>query len=82
MNKNIQAHAPYPLIIANILAATLKEMAADLSKTLAPSGIVILSGILDTQAEAVTTLYQDYGLVLEKTYPVDEWVSLRMRKSA
>ncbi len=82
MDENIQNHAPYPLIIANILAVTLKEMVRELTNTLASNGVVILSGILDTQADAVIAIYEKHGLSLERKYPVDEWVTLRMRKTA
>ena len=77
---DIAAKAPYPLIIANILAGPLKDMAQDLSDALASDGRALLSGILDHQAESVITRYTACGLKLEKTYPVDEWISLLMRK--
>lgn len=76
----IAAKAPYPLIIANILAAPLKDMAQDLTDALEENGLALLSGILDHQAESVITRYTECGLVTEKTYPVDEWVSILMKK--
>ena len=49
------ARAPFDLLIANILAGPLIELAPDFAKALAPGGTVILAGLLDTQADAVAS---------------------------
>jgi ribosomal protein L11 methyltransferase len=60
----LTARAPFDLIIANILAGPLIDLAPDLTGALAPGGTVILAGLLDTQAEAVARAYVDQGLSL------------------
>ncbi len=60
----LAARAPFDLIIANILAGPLIELAPDFAKALAPGGTVILAGLLDTQADAVVTAYEKLGLTL------------------
>ena len=60
----LAARAPFDLIVANILAGPLIELAPDFAKALAPSGTVILAGLLDTQAESVTRAYKARGLTL------------------
>ena len=60
----LAARAPFDLIIANILAGPLIELAPDFAKALAPGGTVILAGLLDTQADAVAAAYQAQGLQL------------------
>ena len=60
----LAARAPFDLLIANILAGPLIELAPDFSKALAPGGTVILAGLLDTQAEAVGKAYEAQGLKL------------------
>jgi ribosomal protein L11 methyltransferase len=60
----LAARAPFDLIIANILAGPLIELAPAFAKTLAPGGTIILAGLLDTQAEAVASAYRDLGLTL------------------
>jgi ribosomal protein L11 methyltransferase len=60
----LAARAPFDLIIANILAGPLIELAGDFLKALAPGGTVLLAGLLDTQAEAVTAAYQELGFRL------------------
>ena len=49
----LTARAPFDLLIANILAGPLIELAPDFAKALAPGGTIILAGLLDTQADAV-----------------------------
>jgi ribosomal protein L11 methyltransferase len=60
----LAARAPFDLLIANILAGPLIDLASDFAAALSPRGTVILAGLLDTQAEAVTAAYQDAGLSL------------------
>ena len=58
----LAARAPFDLIIANILAGPLIELAPDFAAALSPGGTVILAGLLDTQAKAVTAAYEALGL--------------------
>ncbi len=46
----VAAAAPYDLIVANILAGPLKDMAPHLIRNLAPGGVALLSGLLIDQA--------------------------------
>lgn len=70
----------YDLILANILAAPLKEMAPDLSRHLSKEGYAILSGLLIEQSQSVTEAYENNGLTLNKQLPIKEWASLLMQK--
>src|SRR5205823_11298068 len=58
----LAARAPFDLIVANILAGPLIELAPDVAKALAPGGIVVLAGLLDSQADAVAAAYEDRGV--------------------
>jgi ribosomal protein L11 methyltransferase len=58
----LAARAPFDLIIANILAGPLIELAPDFAKALTPGGTIILAGLLDTQADAVLRAYEAEGL--------------------
>ena len=60
----LTARAPFDLIIANILAGPLIELAQDFAKALAPGGSIILAGLLDTQAEAVAGAYKKQRLTM------------------
>jgi ribosomal protein L11 methyltransferase len=60
----LAARAPFDLIIANILAGPLIELAPAFAGALAPGGSVVLAGLLDTQADAVARAYETLGLAL------------------
>jgi ribosomal protein L11 methyltransferase len=60
----VAARAPFDLIVANILAGPLIELAPPLTDALAPGGTIILAGLLDAQADAVIGGYGDCGLSL------------------
>ena len=54
----LAARAPYDLLIANILAGPLIELAPAFAKAIAPRATLILAGLLDTQADAVVAAYE------------------------
>jgi ribosomal protein L11 methyltransferase len=58
----LAARAPFDLIIANILAGPLIELAPDFADALQPGGMVILAGLLETQAASVASAYESHGL--------------------
>lgn len=60
----LAARAPFDLIVANILAGPLVELAPAFAKALAAGGSIVLAGLLDTQAAAVAHAYEAEGLVL------------------
>jgi ribosomal protein L11 methyltransferase len=60
----LAARAPFDLIVANILAGPLIEMATAFARALGPSGSIVLAGLLDTQSGSVATAYEAEGLVL------------------
>jgi len=68
----LAARAPFDLLIANILAGPLIELAPDFAKALGAQGTVILAGLLDTQAEAVAKAYESEGLAVTDR-GVGEW---------
>jgi ribosomal protein L11 methyltransferase len=72
--------APFDLVIANILAQPLIELAPSISATLAPGGTLILAGLLNTQAGAVASAYRQQGLRLADTIVLNDWSILMLRK--
>ena len=60
----IQARAPYDLLIANILAGPLIELAPAFAKSIAPRASVVLAGLLDTQADSVIAAFEAEGMKL------------------
>ena len=81
-HRRLQARAPYDLVIANILAGPLIDLAASVAAALAPGGRLILAGLLDHQADRVAAAYRRQGLRLVRTIRRGEWPTLVMRKRA
>ena len=66
----------FDLIFANILAGPLMGLAPDIANALAPGGKVILSGILDEQAETVMDTFTKKGLKVSPQPSLSGWTSL------
>ena len=66
----------FDLIFANILAGPLMGLAPDIAAALAPGGKVILSGILDEQAETVAEAFTKKGLKVSLQPSLSGWTSL------
>ncbi|HEX6741451.1 MAG TPA: 50S ribosomal protein L11 methyltransferase [Sphingomicrobium sp.] len=77
----LAARAPFDLIIANILAGPLIDLAPDFAKTLTPGGTIILAGLLDTQADGVVRAYEPLGLTC-RARGSGEWPVLLLTRSA
>lgn len=75
-HPDLHARAPYDLVIANILAGPLIELAPAFAGALAPGGTVLLSGLLGTQAPAVTDAYVRLGLRPVDSIGEDDWAVL------
>jgi len=73
---------PYALIFANILAGPLKTLAAPIEKAAQGDGLIILSGLLDEQADAVSAAYTATGLRELRCHPLDGWTTLLLQKPA
>lgn len=67
---------PFPVVIANILAGPLVELAPMIAGQVAPGGRLALSGILATQADDVLDAYHDQGLAMENPVEREGWVRL------
>jgi ribosomal protein L11 methyltransferase len=72
---------PFDLVLANILANPLRQMATEMAAHLAPSALVILSGLLPYQAQSVIAAYRARRLVLVRHLQIEGWSSLLMRNA-
>jgi ribosomal protein L11 methyltransferase len=75
------AAAPFDLVLANILANPLRQLASPMARHLAPSALVILSGLLTHQAPGVIAAYRARGLVPVRHLRIEGWSSLLLRKA-
>jgi len=76
----LTARAPFDLLIANILAGPLIELAPAFAKATAPGGTIILAGLLDTQADAVVAAYKAEGCSVIEQGP-GEWAVVVLKAS-
>ena len=82
VNELISTHLPmdlpdagYDMVLANILAGPLAELADLLCATLRPGGSLVLSGILAEQAESVATAYRRHCDISDPVQQGD-WIRL------
>jgi ribosomal protein L11 methyltransferase len=73
--------APFNLVFANILKGPLIELAPAMAAHTAQMGLIILSGLLVVQAEAVTAAYMDAGFTPEARDDIGEWSTLVLRRN-
>jgi ribosomal protein L11 methyltransferase len=72
----------YDLVVANIIARILIELAPSLAKTVHPGGTLVLGGIIDVKEDTVRDAFDDVGLTLVRREESEDWVSLVYRKPA
>ncbi|MDR2902594.1 MAG: 50S ribosomal protein L11 methyltransferase [Lactobacillales bacterium] len=70
----------YDLILCNILARPLMEMAPDLEKHLNAKGYAILSGFLNRQERWVLSAHEKAGLKFIKSIRIKGWSTLVLQK--
>lgn len=74
----IQRRAPYDLLIANILAGPLIELAPAFADVVQEGGTVILAGLLNTQTQNVLRAYRAQGFRLQSRSDNGDWPCLRL----
>jgi len=79
-HRRLQDRAPYDLIIANILAGPLIELAPALAGALAPGGRLVLAGLLNRQAVEVAAACRRAGMMGAFSVERGDWPTLVMRK--
>ena len=76
----LRAAAPYDLLIANILAGPLAELAPEFGDAVAPGGSVLLAGLLTAQEPTVRTAYMHAGFSLRARMQRGNWSILWLRR--
>lgn len=79
-HPRLRARAPYDLILANILAGPLIELAPVLAGAVLPGGSLVLAGLLDHQADRVAAAYRRQGMRLADSIVRGDWPTLRLVK--
>ena len=68
----------FPLVLANLVAAVLVELAPRLAAHLEPGGTLIAGGIIETRADEVIAAMEAVGLRVIQRRDESEWVSLAL----
>jgi ribosomal protein L11 methyltransferase len=71
---------PFDVVLANILLLPLQRLGRPMARLLAPGAQVVLSGLLNPQAQAALAAYRAQGLVLQRRIVLDEWTTLVLRR--
>lgn len=79
-HPRLVAAAPFGLVLANILMGPLVALAPGIAGVTAPGGVAVLSGILNEQADAVTTSYVAAGFVETARETIGEWTTLTLTR--
>ncbi len=79
--KELVDGGPYDLIFANILKGPLIGLAPDIAGHVKAGGYVILSGILNEQADDVIAVYIQNGFELVDNRRIVDWTTLVLAKN-
>ncbi len=78
----LRVRGPYDLVIANILAGPLIDLAPDFAHALVPGGHLLLAGLLETQEAQVRKASRRAGMRIAKRLVNGDWSILWLRKRA
>ena len=70
----------FDVLLANIVAAVLQQIAADLSAHLAPHGTLIVAGIIATEEDETAAAFSAHALRPVARDQDGDWVSLELRR--
>jgi ribosomal protein L11 methyltransferase len=77
----IAAAGPFDLVLANILKGPLIMLAPDMGRHVVQGGRVILSGILNEQADEVAAVYARAGFNPLHRDEIGDWTTLTLRRA-
>jgi ribosomal protein L11 methyltransferase len=72
----------YRLVLANIIARILMDLAPGLTAATAPGGTLVLSGVIESKEPAVRRTFDALGMVFDRRTQMDDWVALVYRRPA
>jgi ribosomal protein L11 methyltransferase len=78
-NPILSRAAPYDLLIANILAGPLTQLAPQIIRSLAPGAVLVLSGLLRNQEKLVTSFYRSLRFISARR--AGPWSALVLEKA-
>lgn len=67
------------LVLANVNAIVLAQLAPEMRAALKPDGVLVAAGILEERRESVEEAFRDAGLAVRESFRDDDWVALVVR---
>ena len=77
----LAGHAPYDLVVANILAEPLTRLSGAITQVVERGGWLVMSGLLRWQENLVLSFYHPRGLVLRDIRRQNMWSALVLEKA-
>ncbi len=71
---------PYDLILANVNRTQIINMLPQMKKLLAQDGVLVISGILDTEEQLIRDSCAEHGLSITDMRREQEWLAFETRK--
>jgi ribosomal protein L11 methyltransferase len=78
----LRGAAPFPLVLANLLAHTHVALRAHYARLVAPGGALILGGLLEQEDGGVVEALESVGFVLRRRLAIEGWSSLLLEAAA
>ncbi|HUZ91120.1 MAG TPA: 50S ribosomal protein L11 methyltransferase [Methylocella sp.] len=79
-HPSLRKGEPYDLVLANILARPLRDLAPQIARLTAPGADIILSGLIARDVPGVVGAYQRQGMGLSRRLDIDGWVTLLVQR--
>lgn len=73
-------HAPFDLVLANIIARPLAALAPDMARHLTPRATIVLSGLRLEDGRRILAAYRPHGLVLRERIIASGWLTLILQR--
>ena len=74
-------HAPYDLIVANIIADVIAEIAVDIPADLADDGVFVCSGIINSKKDKVIDALEKAGMEIIAERSKNDWMAYIAKKA-
>ena len=71
----------FDLILANIQKNVLLDIAEKINVKLNENGVVILSGLLESDKSAIEKIYHSLGFKTKQIEQMDEWIAILLIKN-
>lgn len=74
--RKLKEEGPYPVVLANIVSDVIIPLSGQVERYLAPGGVFLCSGIIDTRADEVEGALKQNGLYIFRRLERDGWCAL------